>query len=741
MKKNIIMFMALMMISILHAQPPAKFKYQAVARDAAGDLLTNQSVTFRISILRSSPTGTLVFQEVHPTVTNDLGLANLEIGGGVITTGDISTINWDLYNFYLKIEMDPAGGTAYQTMGTAQLLSVPYALFAGDDPHWDLNGDNLVMNASGNVGIGSYSPNSKLEILKNFPSTNTTEDLLEIIRGSTGTVANGIGAGLIFRNEVSNGGYSLSGRIASVMKNVTVGTTTAGMLFQTRPSSGIMNSAMYIDPDGHIGIGNINPASLLDIDGDLRIDYSDNFNAFKAYGNTPFAMAYVENNYEGNSWGISAGMNNSSAGTSSYGLYGWNDGTGYGVYGKNSNAGGIGTYGINTVANNYGYFGSASYGVYGEYSNGNYGFIGSSSYGIYGRNINNNYGYIGGSDYSIYAALNTTDVNNWAIYGYGVHGTAAIGTSYTQGSTIGGVQGYNYWGNAYTFGVAGYSYLDYGRSGGCFGANYGGNIWGAMAYKNSGNISYGGYFTSYTTGSGKDSQPQINNGIGAYGDLFGADIHGKVYGAFIEGENYATYAKGNSFHSGLDIHLQENGTNQNTVLYTSVATDATIQTSGYATISNGKANINFDQNFAQAVSENEPIIVTVTPMGNSNGVYLSQVDKSGFSVVENNNGKSNVTVSYIAIGKRKGYENPQLPQEVIASDYTAKLAQGLHNDNDMETDGQGLYYENGKLMVGKHPSTFPDPNKQPEELNMEPKPERRIDSNDTNGAAPKPEED
>jgi hypothetical protein len=558
---------------------------------------------------------------------------------------------------------------------------------------------------------------------------------LDISRGSTGTVANGIGAGLVFRNEVSNGGYSLSGRIASVMKNVTVGTTTAGMLFQTRPSSGIMNSAMYIDPDGNIGIGHTSPSSRLDIIGDEEINYTGTSgNAFAISGGSTAAMAYIYNN--GTGWGLSAGVN-----SGTYGLYGFNYSLGYGVYGKNYNAGGIGTYGINTVANNYGYFGSASHGVYGENNNGNFGFIGSSSYAIYGRNTNYNYGYIGGSDFSIYAYLSTTAVNNWAIYGDGVHSTAAIGTSYAQGNTIGGVQGNNYWGNAYTFAVAGYSYLDYARSGGCFGGNYGGNIWGAMAYRNSGNTLYGRYFTTYTSGTGKDDQVQVNNGLGVYGDLFGANIHGKVYGAFIQGENYASFANGNSYHNGLDIHLQENGSSQNTVLYTSVATDATIQTSGYATISGGKANIIFDQSFAKAVSDKEPIIVTVTPMGNSNGVYLSQVDKSGFSVVENNNGKSNVTVSYIAIGKRKGYENPHLAEEVIAADYISKLNQGLHNDNDMETNGQGLYYENGQLVVGKHPSTYPDLNKQPEEINMEPKPERRIDSNDTNGAAPKPEED
>ena len=83
-----------------------------------------------------------------------------------------------------------------------------------------------------------------------------------------------------------------------------------------------------------------------------------------------------------------------------------------------------------------------------------------------------------------------------------------------------------------------------------------------------------------------------------------------------------------------------------------------------ATLSNGKANISFDPAFAAAVSSKSPVIVTVTPIGNSNGVYLESVSQSGFSIAENNSGKSNITVNYIAIGKREGYEHPDLPAEV-----------------------------------------------------------------------------
>jgi hypothetical protein len=126
----------------------------------------------------------------------------------------------------------------------------------------------------------------------------------------------------------------------------------------------------------------------------------------------------------------------------------------------------------------------------------------------------------------------------------------------------------------------------------------------------------------------------------------------------------------------------------------------TIQTYGLGQMSGGKAKIQFDNAFASVVSDAEPIIVTITPIGESEGVYISSVDGKGFSAVENRDGKSSVQFIWVAIGKRMGYENISLPADVIADDYDQKINEGLHNDADMTTDGKGLYYQNGKLSVG-----------------------------------------
>ncbi|MBK6966748.1 MAG: hypothetical protein IPH20_23330 [Bacteroidales bacterium] len=187
----------------------------------------------------------------------------------------------------------------------------------------------------------------------------------------------------------------------------------------------------------------------------------------------------------------------------------------------------------------------------------------------------------------------------------------------------------------------------------------------------------------------------------------GADIHGKIYGLYAEGGEVAIYANGTSVQNGPQLHLQPNGTDQQTVLYAHVSTDMTVQTSGYATLSSGKATIQFDKSFAEAVSPDFPVVVTISPLGISEGIYLTEVDEKGFGVAESGDAKSNGKFAFIAVGRRAGFENPEFPAEATQSDFVERSAGGLHNDADTKSEGRP-YYENGKLSVGKHPSTNVD---------------------------------
>lgn len=114
----------------LQAQTPHAMKYQTVIRNNAGEALVNKLVAIRASILSGSTSGTMVYQEVHNIATNEFGIANLNIGEGTVQSGIFNNIAWGNANHFLKIEIDIANGTNFAFMGTSQLLSVPYALYA-----------------------------------------------------------------------------------------------------------------------------------------------------------------------------------------------------------------------------------------------------------------------------------------------------------------------------------------------------------------------------------------------------------------------------------------------------------------------------------------------------------------------------------------------------------------------------------------------------------------------------------
>ena len=128
--KSLSILFVLLFSNQFYSQAPQAFKYQAVARDNAGEILENQSVSFRISVLQGSASGSSVYTETHSGTTNSFGLINLQIGSGTVSSGTFSTIPWGSNSHFVQISMDETGGSNYQLMGTSQLLSVPYAIHA-----------------------------------------------------------------------------------------------------------------------------------------------------------------------------------------------------------------------------------------------------------------------------------------------------------------------------------------------------------------------------------------------------------------------------------------------------------------------------------------------------------------------------------------------------------------------------------------------------------------------------------
>lgn len=189
MKKLILALVMLIIANYLFSQSPQSFSYQAVVRNDLGAVIENQNVGIKIDIHQSSASGTAIYSESHAPTTNAFGLINIEVGTGSVLSGTFAGINWGADSYFIEISLDQNGGTSYQSMGTSQLLSVPYSLYSqssGDSSLWELNGNTVYYNA-GNVGIGAITPNGKL-LVQSDASAGVNDDIFSVLNANGDTV-------------------------------------------------------------------------------------------------------------------------------------------------------------------------------------------------------------------------------------------------------------------------------------------------------------------------------------------------------------------------------------------------------------------------------------------------------------------------------------------------------------------------------------------------------------------------
>ena len=183
-KKLFIIFciIASQFINSVNAQAPQSFNYQAVAHTSSGAIISSQAVSFRISILQGSATGSSVYSEIHAVTTNQSGLVNFAIGGGTLVSGNFATINWSQGPYFVKVELDATGGSTYVTMSTTQLLSVPYAQYAERSGNLNvftyrntkLYGENGMSLPQGGTQKSTYSLNYICGNLETISFSNST---------------------------------------------------------------------------------------------------------------------------------------------------------------------------------------------------------------------------------------------------------------------------------------------------------------------------------------------------------------------------------------------------------------------------------------------------------------------------------------------------------------------------------------------------------------------------------------
>ena len=148
-------FLLFFMIPYGYSQAPEKFSYQAVIRDNLHQLVANQPVRLRISILQGSENGTPVYVETQIPLSNANGLISIEVGAGSVVSGNFGSIDWSSGAYFIKTEADPTGGQNYSIEGVSRLISVPYAMHANtaENVTGPVNETDPVFSASVAAGI------------------------------------------------------------------------------------------------------------------------------------------------------------------------------------------------------------------------------------------------------------------------------------------------------------------------------------------------------------------------------------------------------------------------------------------------------------------------------------------------------------------------------------------------------------------------------------------------------------
>ena len=443
------------------------------------------------------------------------------------------------------------------------------------------------------------------------------------------------------------------------------GTTNSIAKF-TAPTT--LGCSQIFDDGTNVGIGTTSPTRFLHVNGNTYITSSNtstSIHTLEVQGTVaaPQAVGYFKNNYTTSS--------------DAYGVYGYSRTQDWwGIGGQFEG----GWYGVRGYVNPTG--SSSYYGIYGKVSGGS-----GNNYGVYG-----------------YASGSGNSGKNYGVYGY--ISPPNTSTGYGSSNAQAAVFGYTFNGYPYIFGVAGYRFNDnHNRTGGVLGGSSNADppqAWGSLGYRNSGGNHYGVYgTTAYQLGTGYlPSNKQLHIGGGFYGGIIGSWSRGEIIGQITAGELFSTYNIGNTYTSGYHADIITTD-NKRVAAYSVTSPELKVYNDGKSRLINGRAYIEFTNDFVKLIGNNVPT-VTVSPMGECQGLYVTNVSTKGFEVRELNNGSSNVEFSYIVIGKRIDAET-KIPEVLQIPDIDEKFKQVMFNENNKEQNALPIWWDGQKIRFDAIP--------------------------------------
>ena len=305
--------------------------------------------------------------------------------------------------------------------------------------------------------------------------------------------------------------------------------------------------------------------------------------------------------------------------------------------------------------------------------------------------------------------LTATGDGQATLFGYRTRTSQDDGTGYGNTQSNSAVRGYNFWGDVYTFGVAGWNYNDYTRTGGTFGAEQAGTYWGSLGYRSSGSLNYGVYGSAgYASGAGRPGPDGDKQGIGGgfFGGMIGSWSRGEVMGQVTSGEMFAQYNVGNVYTSGFsaDVVSIDKGRGAGTervAAYAVTSTELKVYDNGSGRLEGESIFVPFTENYAAML--NTIPDVTVSAVGSPAQLYIKSIEKNGFTVAVAA-GTANVRFSWIAVGNRVDTARARaLPSEVLSPDFDTRLKNVMFNEGDRENSGAPMWWDGTKLRFDRAP--------------------------------------
>ncbi|MDB5284921.1 MAG: C-terminal target protein [Bacteroidota bacterium] len=187
-----ILFLSVGFFSSALAQTPQAIFYQAVARNAGGSLIRNQTLCAKYTMHEATPNGAVLYQETQILTTDLYGTFGANVGMGTVISGAFNSIDWAVNNKYLDIQIDFSGTcNNFVDLGTRQLITVPFALYAATADS-AASGGTPQVNADWNAASGAAQILNEPAIPVFPPAGGTTFQYI-----------NGIGQSVTFPTNVS----------------------------------------------------------------------------------------------------------------------------------------------------------------------------------------------------------------------------------------------------------------------------------------------------------------------------------------------------------------------------------------------------------------------------------------------------------------------------------------------------------------------------------------------------------